>query len=344
MAESAGGLTWAQAHRGLVPLMKADNSTNIGYLLLEYAGIVLTLALGTRAYAAWTDGTMPTWAFVAVAPVVMMLAAVFQHRLSGLGHEAGHYTMFRNKLANDLVSDIFCMFPLMAMTQRFRATHLDHHRFVNDPERDPDRVRLTSLPADKFPMPKGRFWTRYVAESLWPPLLLHYLYGQAKNANVGGPKMKNVYSFRIGRGMRGAYWLTVLTFVHAFHLWPIFFLFWVAPLLTFYPFLMQLREIAHHSNAPDDGDLTNSRVFLVHPLVSACIFPYGQAYHVTHHMFAMLPHYRMARAHRLLQDYPPYRDEVIICRGYFFPRLGTKGPTVLDVLAERRHEPATVAV
>ena len=47
-----------------------------------------------------------------------MLIAALQNRLSGLGHEACHYALFKNRLANELVSDLLCMFPLMAMTQR----------------------------------------------------------------------------------------------------------------------------------------------------------------------------------------------------------------------------------
>ena len=33
-------------------------------------------------------------------------------------------------------------------------------------------------------MRKSTFWHRYVLLSIWPPLLLKYLFGQAKNANV----------------------------------------------------------------------------------------------------------------------------------------------------------------
>ena len=147
-------------------------------------------------------------------------------------------------------------------------------------------------------MPRARFWFRYVVKGLWLPSLWKYLYGQAHNANAASgddtPELRTMYRFRIGRMMRGCYWLSVLTMVHALHAWPIFFLFWVVPLLSAYPLYMQLREIAHHSNAPDDGELTNSRVFRVNPILSAAVFPYGQAFHVTHHLFAMVPHYRMA--------------------------------------------------
>jgi fatty acid desaturase len=266
----------------------------------------------------------------------VVVVAVFQHRLSGLGHEGSHYALFRNRLLNELASDVFCMFPLMAMTQRFRITHLAHHRYLNDPVRDPDEVRL-HFDADRYPFPmlKSRFWYRYVVLSAWLPSLLRYLYGQAKNANVtaGLREPKWEYRFRVGRCLRGAYWLPMLSFVHLAGLWPIFFLFWVVPLVTVYPFLMQLREIAHHSNASGEGEFMHSRNFHCNPILNFCVFPYGQDYHLTHHVFGVMPHYNLARAHRILMRYRPYREQVVSCQGYFFRRWGTPGPTGRDVLA-----------
>lgn len=330
-------LTWKETHHELVSLMRADNFTNVKYILLDYALLALTLTGCVLSLQAWQRGALSTMGFVPLALLGMLAIAAIQHRLSGLGHEASHYVMFKNPWANELASDFLCMFPVLAMTQQFRATHLGHHRFVNDPKLDPDVVRLNQPFPLHWPMAKVKFWLRFVVGALWPPYLLGYLWGQAKNANfVGGPEMRGVYGRRAGHAMRAAYWAGLLTIVFATGSWPIMFWFWLVPLLTFYPFLMQLREIAHHSNAPDDGDLTNSRIFDVNPLVRGSVFPYGQAFHVTHHMFSMLPHYRIAEAHQVLQRYQPYRESVVVCRGYFFPRWGTTGPTVLDELSRTR--------
>lgn len=327
-------LTWAEAHHALVPLLRADNRVNWYYIAQEYFLLTAALVAAGGAFYAWKRDELSTMAFVPLAMCLMFVIAALQHRLSGLGHEASHYSLFRNRWANELVSDFLLMFPMLAMTQQFRATHLDHHRFVNDPERDPDVQRLNQPFPLHWPMAKASFWLRFVVGALWPPYLLGYLYGQAKNANVStGAKMNNVYSPRAGRLMRLGYWVVLLTAVSVTGTRPIFLLFWLLPLVTFYPFLMQLREIAHHSNAPDDGDLTNSRLFRVHPLWSACVFPYGQAFHITHHLFGMLPHYRMEEAHAILMRCPSYREQIVICHGYFFRRPGTVGPTVLDVLA-----------
>jgi fatty acid desaturase len=258
-----------------------------------------------------------------------------QHRLSGLAHEASHGTLFRSKIANELVSDLCLMFPIFAMTQRYREAHLGHHRWVNDPARDPDLIRLNHPTPHTFPISRAGFWRRYVWKALWPPSILRYLIGRAKAANLAaeGLELKSVYRPRVARVLRGTYWFCVLAAVHVAGLWPVFFLFWVVPLLTIYPMLMQLREIAHHSNAPDDGDLTNSRVFQVNPVLSAMIFPYGQSFHLTHHLVAMVPHYRLRRAHRLLLEHPPYRENVALCRGFFFRSPGSAEPSLLQLLA-----------
>jgi fatty acid desaturase len=331
-------LTWSQVHHALVPLMRADNRTNIRYIAREYALLALVMAGCVGVHRAWSAGSLPTATFVPLAALGVLLVAAMQHRISGLAHEASHYVLFKHPLANELVSDLLLMFPIVAMTQKYRAAHFGHHRFVNDPLRDPDLIRLNHPVPQVFPMGKARFWFQYVVKALWPPTILAYLFGRAKAANLGDPAgapLKCVYRTRVARCLRGAYWLTAFGAVNVLHAWPIFLMFWVLPLLTAYPLLMQLREIAHHANAPDDGDLTNSRVFRVNPALAFAVFPYGQAFHLTHHLFAMVPHYRVAEADRILRRYRPYRERVVVCRGYFFRARGTDGPSVLDVISAR---------
>lgn len=336
--EGASDRSWEEVHHDIVRLMRVDDRTSVVCIAREYLLLGLVLAGGSGAYRAWSAGDLAGWAFLPLAALGAAAVAVFQHRLSGLAHEASHYILFRNRLANDLVSDLLLLFPLLAWTQKYRESHLGHHRFVNDPERDPDWIRLEKFEPMRFPMPRARFWARYVLRGLWSPAILRYLLGRALAANLGsgggsGKAPRSVYRFRVARCLRGAYWLSVLALVHNGGLWPEFFLFWIAPLVTVYPFLMLLREIAHHANAPDDGDLTNSRVFEVNPLLRAAVFPYGQAFHLTHHLFAMVPHHRLPEAHKVLRQYRPYRKGVVVCRGYFFRRWGTQGPSLLEMLS-----------
>lgn len=329
-------LTWPEAQRAIAPLMRADGRASAAGIAREYAYLIATISGCVWLQSRWAAGAMPTWAFLPGAALGIGAVAAGQHRLSGLAHDASHFVLFKGRLANDLAADLLLMFPLCGFTQTYRAAHLGHHRWVNDPDRDPDLIRLNTPVPLRFPLPKRAFWRRYVLDALWPPTILGYLFGRFKAANLPSgevPEVHAPYRRRVAGCLRGAYWLAAVGTIQALHAWPTFWAFWVLPLLTVYPLYMQLREVAHHANAPDDGDLTNSRVFRVHPLMNFAVFPHGQAFHLTHHLFAMIPSHRAATADAILRRYRPYREQVVVCRGYFFRARGTAGPSVLDLLA-----------
>jgi fatty acid desaturase len=111
-----------------------------------------------------------------------------------------------------------------------------------------------------------------------------------------------------------------------------FFLLWVLPLVTSFPLFMVLRQIVQHGNG-DRGWMSNSRVFHCHPLMNFAVFPMGQDYHLPHHMFATVPHYRLKALHETLLKYPEYRNEATVVEGYFWPKERPPiHPTVVDVL------------
>jgi fatty acid desaturase len=124
-------------------------------------------------------------------------------------------------------------------------------------------------------------------------------------------------------------WTTHLTGVWAA---VYFFFLWGLPLLTSFSFFMILRQIVQHGNG-DRGWLTNTRIFFVSRAINYAVFPMGQEYHLPHHLYATVPHYRLARLHRILLDYPEYREHAVEVHGYFLsPEHPQSHPTVLDVL------------
>jgi fatty acid desaturase len=117
-------------------------------------------------------------------------------------------------------------------------------------------------------------------------------------------------------------------------------LLWLVPIFTSFSFFMILRQLVQHGNG-DRGWLTNTRVFFVHPFIRFAVFPMGQDYHLPHHTFASVPHYRLKELHKALLDCAEYRDQAIEVEGYFLPyeKPPTK-PTVLDVLGPKYHHRA----
>jgi fatty acid desaturase len=124
-------------------------------------------------------------------------------------------------------------------------------------------------------------------------------------------------------------WIQFLTGQHA---WLYYLLLWLIPAGTSFSFFMILRQLVQHGNG-DRGWLTNTRVFYVHRFISFAVFPMGQDYHLPHHLFATVPHYRLRRLHEALLAYPEYREQAVEVHGYFrSPERPQVHPTVLDIV------------
>lgn len=140
-------------HDEIMRLRAVDNVTNLACLAREYLCLAAVVggAVGFCEYrAGWG---LSWWWNVPVFALAAVLVGALQHRLAGLGHEASHYTLLRNKFLNDLVGDVLCLFPVYATLHFYRVFHLAHHQYTNDPERDPDLVTLGgSKMVDRFPM------------------------------------------------------------------------------------------------------------------------------------------------------------------------------------------------
>ncbi len=126
--------------------------------------------------------------------------------------------------------------------------------------------------------------------------------------------------------------LSAAQYFSGVRVWGYFVLLWAVPLMTSFSLFMILRQLVQHGNG-DRGWLTNTRVFLVNPVINYAVFPFGMDYHLPHHMFATIPHYRLPELHKLLQDYPEYREQGVVVEGYFSKRHPDQcTPTVLEVL------------
>lgn len=111
-----------------------------------------------------------------------------------------------------------------------------------------------------------------------------------------------------------------------------FLLLWALPIFTSFSLFMILRQQVQHGNG-DRGWLTNTRVFLVHPFINFAVFPLGQDFHLPHHMFATVPHYRLRELHEGLMGFEEYRKHAHVVEGYFVPpKHPQEHPTVLDIL------------
>lgn len=409
-SEAPAELSPRLRHR-LAVLRQTDNVTSWFYLAREY--LVLGVVLGLPLFF-WEhrEGWGLAWAWnIPVAALAVILVGGLQHRLAALGHEAVHYTLFRNRLLNELASDWLCMFPLLSSTAYYRPQHLGHHQHVNDPERDPDLAQMAAS-GHRFPFPMSRVrfvWTCVLRQLLWPPRLVGYILVRARYASVGDaagpyelpeprsrllPAFEVLYLLALAAMLTALVWsggpAWVLLAIPATFLasaliltgllperyyrrtalrpvvplrwtafarmgyftvlftglawlsrttgapWGAYYVvLWLVPLGTSFAFFMILRQVVQHENA-DRGRLTNTRVFRVGGLLGWAVFPYGMDYHLPHHLYPAVPHYRLPQLHALLLEDERYRRQAVVAEGYFLPhRPPPAPPTVLDLMAAR---------
>ncbi len=180
-------------HEQIMRLRAVDNLTNLGYLAGEYiclAAVIGGTILFCQSRGAW--GLSWAWNVPVVALAVVLIGGL-QHRLAGLGHEASHYTLLRNKFLNDLIGDLFCMFPVLSTIHFYRVFHLAHHQYTNDPKRDPDLVSLgSSKLLDRFPMGRWAFIKAFYFRILTEPRAFVRYQGDYLDINVLG-RAENVY-------------------------------------------------------------------------------------------------------------------------------------------------------
>jgi fatty acid desaturase len=180
------------------------------------------------------------------------------------------------------------------------------------------------------------FWLAVVAPALFAALVLVFV--QLPAWRFDQSRIHSLFSYRWMIVLRLAFisvvfnavaWAQLLTgqWVTMYYI-----VLWLVPLFTSFAFFMFLRQTVQHGNG-DRGWLTNTRVFLVNRFINFAVFPMGQEYHLPHHLYATVPHYRLRALHELLLSYPEYRSQAVEVHGYFLPsERPPTHPTVLDVL------------
>ncbi len=392
-------------------LKKRDNYTNFAHIGFVYLVIIASIGLTIWSYGAVASAGLSWWWNIPMTLLCITAVGASQHQFGGIIHEGTHFTLFENKILNELASDWLAAFPIYTSTFHFRLHHLAHHQFINDPLRDPDFAQLHDSGHDlDFPITHFEM-LQALAKQLWLPNLFRYTLARARYSALGtvnnpyvdrerrGEKLpttagiiyaitaptvaniltqnglgawafvalgimtaiviayfyfldenklphahvETVISHRVTNISRVAYMaiayfaLTALQVSGFAHAWDYFVLLWIVPLFTTFPLFMIMRQWVQHGNA-DRGRYTNTRVFLVNPFIRYAVFPFGMDYHLPHHIYASVPHYRLKGLHELLLQEPEYREKGIVVEGYFNSPHGEvedRNPTVIEVLGEK---------
>lgn len=205
-------------------------------------------------------------------------------------HECSHATAFRSRWLNRAVGSVAGMVLLIAPTWFFYF-HQDHHKFTQDPERDPE---LSS------PKPQGvGGYLLYLSGIPFWAGNLRVLVGNAagwrRDGYVAAPMRAAVV--REARLMLAAWALAAMALAASGWLVPYLLL----PLLLGQP-VLRAYLLAEHAGCAvaDDNMLANSRTLLTTPPMR--FLAWNMPFHAEHHSFPAVPFHALPRLHRVMRD------------------------------------------
>lgn len=244
-------------------------------LAIAVAGAVYAAAFDTAWMlpAAWLYGTALVFLF---APL----------------HETVHYTAFRSRALNRTVSAA-CGWILLLPARYFRAFHLEHHRYTQDPERDPELA--VAPPATwcgyLWRVSGFQYWTSRVRT------MLTHAGGRVTEPYIGPTERAAVVrEARIHLASYVAVATVSAVAGSAAVLWV-----WLLPVVLGQP-MLRLYLLAEHTGCPMVPEmLENSRT--VHTNAFVRFLAWNMPYHAEHHAYAAIPFHALPRAHAALAPF-----------------------------------------
>jgi fatty acid desaturase len=277
---------------GLKAQLRALSRPSDARGLLQFGGHLVLLAV-TGSLVLWAPGT---W----LLPVALLAHGFVLVFLFAPLHETIHRTAFRSRALNDAVARV-CGFLLVLPADYFRAFHLQHHRFTQDPARDPELAAppLAGRAAWLWHISGLPYW-RERFTTTWRQAL-----GRVGEDFV--PARLQPVIVRETRAHLALYGLAAAASLAAGS--SLLLLLWVLPALLGQPFL-RLYLLAEHNGCPAVADmLANSRTTLTaRPLQALC---WNMNLHTAHHAYPALPFHALPAADRLLAPHILVRS-----RGY----------------------------
>ena len=271
-------------------------------------------------------GTL-VWRFRATAWVLPLLV-VHGYILAFLFcafHEAAHRTAFRARRLNVILGTL-AGFLIFWPYQNYRVFHWQHHRYTQDPARDPELYflkptglgsyvfALTGIPnfirrtGDILRLASGRADRPWMAPAERRTLIIEARIHLAAYAVIA-----------VGSVMVGM---------------PAVLLVWILPLLIGQVFLRPYLLAEHTGCALTRDCLDNTRTTLTLALVR--LFAWNMPYHAEHHAYPAVPFHALPRLHdhvrsKIANLEPGYVAATITVNRFLF----RGGPTGVEQIAER---------
>lgn len=222
-------------------------------------------------------------------PILILPQGIALVFLFTLSHECTHQTPFATQRLCDVVGH--CIGPVIALPFTwFRYFHLAHHRYTNDPERDPEIAghgRPETWPEYLVYLSGWSYWTGNLRT------ILANASGRIDAAYL--PARKHAAIRREARIILALHAVAALSILVS----PLLLWVWIVPVLVGQPFL-RLYLLAEHGHCPPVANmLENTRTTLTNRMVRAVAW--NMPYHAEHHAYPAVPFHALPRLHAMVR-------------------------------------------
>lgn len=207
-------------------------------------------------------------------------------------HEGSHYTAFRSRWLNDAVGWLAGA-VFFNNVDFYREFHAAHHKYTQDPERDPERDLNP-------PRSRGHYLLLLSGLPYWRSRL-GFLRRAATGRfeampYVGAAKVPRiVLSVRLQIALYGA-----VAAISLVTLSPAALIWWIGPVFLGMPFLRAYLIAEHNGCSEDDNGLTNTRT--TRTLWPVRLLMWNMPFHAEHHLYPSIPFHRLPEAHARVRD------------------------------------------
>jgi len=278
------GETGPSALRLVEPTLIGDLSRRSdlegGLRLLAHAGCI-----GATGLLVWL--ALPSWPLLVPA---MVLHGVMLVTLFAPMHECVHRTAFASRPANLVVGWLAGVVSFYNFTF-YRHFHAWHHRYTQDPERDPELSPPKA--GNRFEylleLSGGNFWLRRAVD--YPKLALGRLdlpFVPAAARRDIALSMSAQLSIYLAAAVSIGFGYTAALY------------FWFLPALLAQPFLRALLVAEHTGCSLDRNGLTNTRTTLAAGPIR--LLMWNMPFHAEHHLYPAVPFHQLPALHRHIRE------------------------------------------
>jgi len=277
------GMNTVTDHRAFLKSLTPDQQKDLTARSDGRGLIQLALHLGLIGLGGWAIlARVPGW------PALLVVQGILIVFLFAALHETTHRTAFKTRWLNDAVAK-FCGFAIGLPAHGFRFFHFNHHRFTQDPERDPELMFEKPATLLRY------LWTVTGLPVWWYHLTMIARYAMGRSNESFIPDSERAAVHREARWMIVGY-IGLAAASVALSTTALIWI-WIVPLLLGQPFL-RLYLMAEHGGCPFVTNMfENTRTTFTNPLVR-CV-AWNMPYHAEHHAHPGVPFHKLPEFHRL---------------------------------------------